>query len=32
MKWLLLTLSCVLLGLPVAAFGQQTGQQSIERQ
>ena len=32
MKWLLLTLSCVLLGLPVAAFGQRTGQQTIERQ
>ena len=32
MKWLLLALSCVLLGLPVAAFGQQTGQQTIERQ
>jgi hypothetical protein len=32
MKWLLLTLSCVLLGLPAAAFGQQPGQQTIERQ
>ena len=28
MKWLLLALSCILLGLPAAAFGQQT----IERQ